>query len=340
MTTFGCDLSHYDGSVTSALVKQMVAEGIQFASHKATEGTNLVDPQLAPWMNALRDGGLQVLSTYHWLKPGVDSYIVSQAHFWLDTLDREVPWWRDFPGWFFQADCEVQESGGRAPIFHEIDLFCDTVTDLSERTVVAYASAGMYGDKLAGLGHFLWNANYGTNQAGPFKAIYPGDNFRGWNAYSGQIPVLLQYSSSGVVAGMTTTDCDAYRGTIQQLLALIGAPSVTSPSAQDIANAVWAYQIPNTENDSDWGTDPAQGQRTKTAANTALYRVRLATMGDAGYPLALAKQVTDLAAQVTTLQASVDQIPTTATPAAPMSDADVTRIANATADILYGRLQS
>jgi hypothetical protein len=82
---------------------------------------------------------------------------------------------------------------------------------------VTYASRGQYGDSLAGIATPLWNADY---RRGPG---YPGDGWTamndgspaGWAGYSGQVPALLQYTS-------TPYDKDAYRGTLDQLKTLVG----------------------------------------------------------------------------------------------------------------------
>jgi len=77
---------------------------------------------------------------------------------------------------------------------------------------VTYASRGQYSNSLLPISTPLWNADY----RGSVNGSYPGDNWAsGWAPYSGQTPIILQYTS-------TPYDKNAYRGTLEQLLALTG----------------------------------------------------------------------------------------------------------------------
>jgi hypothetical protein len=84
---------------------------------------------------------------------------------------------------------------------------------------VVYAPKWVYGDSLAGLSYPLWASSYVAGSGG-FKALYPGDASSRWAAYSGQKPAILQYSSSATIGGQTTSDANAYRGTLAELLRL------------------------------------------------------------------------------------------------------------------------
>lgn len=249
MAIFGWDTSHYDGTITDATAARAASEGIQFASHKATEGMTNVDPRLVD-LASFRDAGVEVLSTYHWV---IESDpVADQVDHWLATMDRVIPWWRDWEAFFLQADCERTNTVLPSP--STVKAFCDRAAQQSGRTVICYASAGMYGDRLAGLGHPLWNAHYGANPAGPFQPLYPGDNSAGWAIYSGQAPALLQYGSKTIIAGLTTCDANAYRGTLAQLKKLIGVPMSTldaddkafitqaiNTAVAGVAKQVWSF---------------------------------------------------------------------------------------------------
>jgi GH25 family lysozyme M1 (1,4-beta-N-acetylmuramidase) len=217
-TTYGWDTSHYDGTITPAIARRAVAEGIAFATHKIGEGLSNTDTTAAASLEAFRAAGVRVLGGYYFLHPGA---MAAQARRCVTLADQHVPWWRTFGGWFWQADAETSSSGLPSP--SEVKLFADTLANLTDRKVVVYASAGQYGNRLAGLRHPLWNARYGTNPHGQFKTIYPGNSSAGWNTYSGQTPLLLQYGSNATIAGRTTCDANAFRGTVDQLLAALGA---------------------------------------------------------------------------------------------------------------------
>lgn len=219
MTIFGWDSSHYDGVLTAAILRQANAEGIVFWTHKLGEGLATTDPYAAEaFGNA--NGLFQVIGGYYFIHHGQD--MAAQAHRCVALADELAPYWRTFDGWFFQTDAETEQPYG-LPTPAEVKTFSDTLAKLSGKTVIVYASAGMYGNRLAGLGHPLWNAHYGSNPHLPFEDAYPGDDSAGWNEYSGQIPVLLQYGSNTTIGGLTTCDANAFRGAIDDLLTLIGA---------------------------------------------------------------------------------------------------------------------
>jgi hypothetical protein len=83
-----------------------------------------------------------------------------------------------------------------------------------------YAPKWCYGDALVGLSWPLWASSY-VSGTGGFRALYPGDDSTRWAAYSGQTPAILQYSSSATIGGQTTSDANAYRGTLQELTTLV-----------------------------------------------------------------------------------------------------------------------
>jgi GH25 family lysozyme M1 (1,4-beta-N-acetylmuramidase) len=235
VTIFGWDASHYDGErgeIDLAVLTRAKAEGIEFFTHKIGEGLSNTDVTAAGALVAARDAGIRVIGGYYFIHSGD---MAAQAQRCIDLADRYVPWWRKFDGWFWQTDAET-DTGGHLPLPAEVKQFSDVLAARSGKRVVVYASHGQYGDRLTGLGHPLWNANYPSGRAGGFKALYPGNAYAGWGAYSGQAPVICQYTSSATIAGRTTCDANAYRGTIDQLLNLIGATTVTAPTPDQIAN--------------------------------------------------------------------------------------------------------
>ncbi|MEZ0366826.1 GH25 family lysozyme [Mycobacterium sp. pUA109] len=63
-----------------------------------------------------------------------------------------------------------------------------------------------------------------------------GDNGEGWTAYGGANPVVWQFTDSAEI-GSFSVDCNAFRGTADQLAALFsgsGAPAPSAPSAKHV----------------------------------------------------------------------------------------------------------
>src|SRR5262249_47860833 len=147
--------------------------------------------------------------------------------YWLRLADAGEPWWRDFPGWFWQVDLEQWPYDSVAA-----SVGIEAARQMRDRTgrwTILYASHGQYGEQGRGWGRARWNADYVSRSPAGFASMYPGDNWYpvrsfghgGWAAYSGREPTFLQYTDSSIIAGLSTCDANAYRGSIDQLRALI-----------------------------------------------------------------------------------------------------------------------
>ncbi len=225
MTIFGWDASHYDGTLSTAILSRAKAEGITFFTHKVGEGTSYDDPNDATALACARDAGIEFVGGY--FVPRSTSAVGAQVDYLLRLADRDEPWWRTFPGWFWQVDLErwpydnVSASIGIA--------FARELRQRTGRWTILYASNGQYDGSLTGWDGPLWNAHYTSRGAAGFASMYPGDQWKpvagafvgGWAAYSGHEPLILQYTSSAIVAGLTTCDANAFRGTAADLRALI-----------------------------------------------------------------------------------------------------------------------
>jgi len=195
-------------------------DGIQFFTHKATEATSTRHTHYGEAMRRARDAGIPVLGAYHVVRSSPSAS--AQVDYYLSYLDSQTPWWRSFPGWFIQVDLEKWSYDNVPAGIGE--AFADIVEQRTGRKAVIYASRGQYGDQLSGTSHELWNANYGSDPIGPYLACYAtrgGDTGPGWAGYSGRIPVFWQYGSRTSIGVQSTCDANAFRGTLDQLRALI-----------------------------------------------------------------------------------------------------------------------
>lgn len=230
MTIYGWDASHYDQVPDGARV---VAEGFQLMTHKA--GGDQDDAELAAWWQAMLPYRDRILLGAYWIPyPGRAQ---ARAQAFLDRLDSQCPGWRDGP-FLLQLDCERWNGDAATqPGLADIKAGCDYLKRaMPKLTPVVYASAGQYGNSLNGLGYPLWNARYPSSMAGAASAIYAhvgGDSGSGWTSYSGQIPVLWQFTSSATIAGQTTCDANAYRGTLADLVALVAPGWAVPDMTQD-----------------------------------------------------------------------------------------------------------
>lgn len=215
MTTFGWDQSHYDTPMT-------VRDDIDFVTHKCAEGHHFYkdNEYNAAMTNALKLG-IPVLGAYFVNHPGS---ISDQVDWFVSIVNAETPWWKDVP-WMWQIDAEKFSYMDREPTIAEINAFGAALqarTGSSAGSIFAYAPPWLYGEKIKGLKYPLWSSNYGNNPKVRYRTAYPGDTSTRWKASNEVTATILQYGSNTTIGNQTTCDANAFRGTLDQLLNLIG----------------------------------------------------------------------------------------------------------------------
>src|SRR5258706_16112788 len=226
MTTFGWDASNYDDPPS-------MRDGIDFYSHKAAEGHHTYyDREYGVSLNNARNLGIPVLGAYYVNHPGS---VNDQVDWFVQILDQDTPWWRTHPCFILQIDAEKFSYMPSAPTKAEIQAFGDRLVNVHgvlHNRILAYAPQWLYGNTLTGISYRLWASAYGGNPVGHYRAVYPGDaDGKRWQAYSGQVPMILQYGSNTTIGNQTTCDANAYRGTLQQLMTDLSGGS--APSGDD-----------------------------------------------------------------------------------------------------------
>jgi hypothetical protein len=242
VTIFGTDMSHYD-QAPADLGARLVAEGVSFATHQG--GGDATDIKLGDWWQSVKgQRGKLLLGAYWVLYPGSP---VTRANSFVARLDAACPGWRDGP-FILQADCEKwNDDSSTVPSKANIQAFCDRLRVLAPKLMpIVYAPLWVYGGTLKGLTYPLWASSY-VNGSGSASQLYPSDISTRWSPYSGQSPAILQFTSSATIAGMTTCDANAYRGTLAELTALL-APG-------------WKTEVPDVELTDKYG-DAAYAGRT------------------------------------------------------------------------------
>lgn len=237
-TIFGADASHYNPTIRNR-------NGLDLFTHKLTDGAHFYeDTAYAPSIIAARNLGVPVLGPYHVLHGGVP--ISAQADWLIARADALTPWWRTWPYWVWQADCEPF-AYLVAPTIEEINAFGDAMvarTLCSAAAFLPYAPAWHYGSALSGLRYrTYWGSDYGGNAAGPYRQIYPGNADDCW--FKATIPtVILQYGSRPTdIPG----DANAIRSTLPAFQSLI-TDGAAMPITDADAATLWAHDI-----------DPAKG---------------------------------------------------------------------------------
>ncbi len=234
MTIYGWDLSHYDGPDST----RAIAEGFEFLTHKAGGDAN--DSELAAWWDYMKGYRDRVLLGAYWvLYPGNPS---GRADAFIARLDSQCDGWRNGP-FILQIDAEIWGGDSSTkPSVSECNAFADRLQEVMPKLCpIGYLPEWVYGSSVSAFRYPLWASSYvSTGGATSYaaSALYPGDSSSHWDAYGGNAPDILQFTSSATIAGQTTCDANAYRGTLQQLTALL-APG-------------WADDMALTADDKNW----------------------------------------------------------------------------------------
>ena len=204
---FGCDCSHYQANFDFDRARR---EGIEFAILKATEGASYVDNRFSRHIAAARDAGM-LYAAYHYQRSG-DSAAAQAAN-----IQRTVP--QDCP-----VILDVEDGAGNVALTRDIT---SRINGAGWHTPLLYLPQWWWSSvgkpDLRGLPP-LWYSRYPNNRTGA-----PADVFARnaswlntmWGGYGGLGVEVLQFTDMGSVAG-ASVDCDAYRGTRDQLASLLG----------------------------------------------------------------------------------------------------------------------
>lgn len=220
MTIYGWDASHYDSSPDRGPMNMGAAKaaGVQYFTHKVTEGTTFVDGMSPSILARAKAAGIPLLGGYHVLHSG---NINAQVDWFLSHLPS---WWDDGP---FLVQLDVEHWPNDTPSAADIHAWVVRFLDVTagQYTPFVYASKGQYGSATIMADVPLWNAAYPSGTARKLTAAYVAagaDTGEGWSPYAqpARLPAIWQYTSNATIGTQTQCDANAFRGTIEQLIAL------------------------------------------------------------------------------------------------------------------------
>lgn len=205
MVTFGVDVSHWQGpAVDFAALRR---EGIEFAIIKATEGDSFTDSEFLSNLRRARAAGMLV-AAYHYVRIGVSA--VDQAARVRRVVPIEVP-----------VIPDVERNSGGIVLTRAV---VSALRANGYRVPLLYLPRWYWAElgspSLAGLPP-LWASRYPNNVQGALAAEWSDVPAHYWNGYGGLEVAVLQFTSSARIAGMGPLDANAYRGTREQLAALL-----------------------------------------------------------------------------------------------------------------------
>ncbi|WP_446217406.1 hypothetical protein [Micromonospora sp. IBHARD004] len=241
MTVIYVDLSHHDwdrvkGQFDWAAIRRATSPVLCLrATYGDPQGYNPTTRHFADMARGAGAAGFDVIGGYHNLIKGDQASINRQVDYLRRTLDGVRAVW---------AMLDVERytelvNNGLWPRFDDVRQFVDRWHTVDHRLLAVYLPRWMWDGHLGRpdlrvLHAPLVSSNYGTNPDGSPAAVYAargGDSGPGWAAYGGVTPTVWQYGSNVDCPGASgQTDCNAYRGTLAQLRALLTKEDTMTPA--------------------------------------------------------------------------------------------------------------
>lgn len=204
MPLWGLDISNHQG--TGFPLQRAASEDFDFGIFKASEGAGFQDSTFTRNLDVGRDASL-LCAAYHYQRP--DSVADQVA-----IIRRTVP-----------LDC---------PVIPDVESGSGSL-DLTRQLVDALRTEG-YSVPLAYIPNWFWQGHWGSpdlsglpplwssryaSTSGYASQVYQDVPDWYWNGYGGLHTEVLQFTSSATVAGRSPIDANAYRGSRDQLAALL-----------------------------------------------------------------------------------------------------------------------
>jgi GH25 family lysozyme M1 (1,4-beta-N-acetylmuramidase) len=213
MVTFGLDISHHQDLGLD--LAQCRREGIDFVFIKSSEGSAFIDAEFAANLAKARNAGVLV-AAYHYVRSN------ASAAAQVANVARAVP--RDVP-----VIPDVEANSGGIGLIRE---FVDRLRAAGYRVPLSYIPRWYWqqigSPSLAGLPP-LWSSRYPDNVVGSLRDEWDDVPGSYWTGYGGLDVAVLQFTSSVRIAGHQPLDANAFRGTREQLAALLGSAEREDP---------------------------------------------------------------------------------------------------------------
>ncbi|MGC1212618.1 MAG: peptidoglycan-binding protein [Micromonospora sp.] len=232
MSTLYADLSHHDwdrvkGEFDWARIRSATSPVLCLrATYGDPAGYNPTTRHFADMARGAKAAGFDVIGGYHNLIAGDQASINRQVDYLRRELDGVGATW---------AMLDVERypelvNNGLYPRFSDAVQFCDRWRVVDSRPLLVYLPRWIWDGHmgrpdLRTLKAPLVASNYGSNPDGSPAGVYTargGDTGAGWNAYGNVTPLIWQYGSNVDCPGASgATDCNAFRGSLAELRALL-----------------------------------------------------------------------------------------------------------------------
>ena len=204
-------------------VDQLAIQGFSGMCHKVSEGNYYEDPFFAPVLAACRAAGIPCLG-YHYV---TGDNPASQAQTYLAA------------GGAPNAMFDWEANGGDLANYYAVAAaFNAAGVNVGVGYCPKWYWSEVGGGDLSQAGAVV-SSGYpgGSGYASTIYANAGGDNGEGWAPYGGVTPTCWQFTDQALIAGITV-DCNAFKGTQEQLAQLFTGGPVTQPQPSDPTLAV------------------------------------------------------------------------------------------------------
>lgn len=206
MTLYGPDTSNNNFASSDAaisFVSQLPGQGFSWIEQKVSEGSYYQDPYWPVISQWCRQNRFPCIG-YH--------YVTTD-----DPAAQARTWLANDGGNHAMLDFEAN-SGDIDNFWAVLDAFDDAGVTVSLSYIPRWYWQQIGSPDLSGVPGLI-ASNYvgGTGYA---SSLYPGDDSARWAAYGGATPALLQFTSTAQI-GTLSVDCNAFDGTLDQLVALL-----------------------------------------------------------------------------------------------------------------------
>ena len=214
---WGYDVSQYQPGFDHHRARR---EGFEFCGLRAVGSENNPDTSFHRHLDQARAAGMIVLGGYLFVNDKFSA--ATQAETWMRHTPQDCP---------LIIDSEPAPWSGSVAKSREI---VDRVRQRGYKVSLVYMGANMWQQlgrpDIRGLGTGLWKPHYPDNAGGYASQIYQRVPQSYWSGHGGfPATSVLQFSQSATIAGNTPTDADAFLGTREQLLALVGGGDEMTP---------------------------------------------------------------------------------------------------------------
>jgi len=249
---WGYDVSQYQPGFDHHRARR---EGFEFCGLRAVGSENNPDTSFHRHLDQARAAGMIVLGGYLFVNDKFSA--AAQAETWMRHTPLDCP---------LIIDSEPTPWSGSVGKSLEI---VDRVRQRGYSVSLVYMGANMWNQlgrpDIRGLGTGLWKPHYPDNNGGYASQIYQRVPQNYWSGHGGfGSTAVLQFSQAATIAGNTPTDADAFLGTREQLLALVGGNGADemTPEEDDALFDV-LFELSGSRTVGDWPgwTNLANGHR-------------------------------------------------------------------------------